>query len=199
MSDEQDLQVAAGLLAGKSEAWAALYEAYFDRVWRLAGRMIGPDASALADVVQETFMAAARSARTYDPRRGTLWLWLAGITRNNVATHFRALRRQGRLGQAGDLHAAVADHLAGRLRDGAPAPQKDCITAEEATVVRSTLAGLSDEYQSLLAERYLQDVPVEEIARRGDSTVEAVRSKLARARRAFRDALGHAGARNECQ
>jgi len=199
MSDEQDFQVAAGLRAGKSEAWAALYEAYFDRVWRLAGRMIGPDAGAVADVVQETFMAAARSARTYDPRRGKLWLWLAGITRNHVATHFRALRRQGRLGQAGDLHAAVADHLAERLRDGAPAPQKNCITAEEATLVRTTLVELPDEYQSLLSERYLQDVPVEEIARRGDTTVEATRSKLARARRAFRDAFGSAGARNEHQ
>ena len=84
MSDDPDRQIAAGLLAGKSEAWTALYESHFDRVWRLAGRMIGPDGAAVADVVQETFLAAARSARTFDPSRGPIWSWLAGIVRNQV-------------------------------------------------------------------------------------------------------------------
>jgi DNA-directed RNA polymerase specialized sigma24 family protein len=65
-------------------------------------------------------------------------------------------------------------------------PQGGCIQKEEAALVRNTLAGLPDDYQSLLASRYLEDVSVEEIAR----------LKLARARQAFREAY-LAGANHE--
>jgi DNA-directed RNA polymerase specialized sigma24 family protein len=42
-----------------------------------------------------------------------------------------------------------------------------------------------------LTARYLEGTPVEDIARDDDTTVTAVRSKLARARQAFRDALAN--------
>ena len=196
MSDERDLRIANGLRAGKSEAWTALYEACFDRVWRLAARMIGPDAAAVADVVQETFLAAAKSARGLDPARGELWTWLAGITRNHVMTYFRTRRRDGRIREGGDLQAAVAVQAADRRQHTEAGPPADCIVAEEAQRVRATLAELPEEYQALLAARYLEDLPVEQIAAQGRSTIVAIRSKLARARQAFRERF-EAGAANE--
>jgi RNA polymerase sigma-70 factor (ECF subfamily) len=63
------------------------------------------------------------------------------------------------------------------------------MAAELATLVRATLTGLSPEYESLLTDKYLDGVSVEEIASRGNSTSTAIRSKLARARRAFREAF----------
>jgi RNA polymerase sigma-70 factor, ECF subfamily len=184
-----DHQIAAGLQAGKSEAWSALYEAHFDRVWRLAARMIGPDAAAVADVVQETFLAAARSARTFDPARGGVWDWLAGIARNHVGTYFRSRRREGRVKEGGDLHAALAGRWDQRSRQDAAAPEAAQVSAEEAQQVRAALAGLPDEYRSVLAWRYCEEVPVEEIARQAACSIAAVRSRLARARRAFREAF----------
>lgn len=189
MIDDPDRQIAAGLQAGKSEAWSALYQACFDRVWRLAGRMIGPDASAVADVVQETFLSAARSVRTFDPNRGPLWLWLAGICRNQVGTHFRTRRRDDRVRHGGDLHAAVLGQWAQRLQQAEVPPPEAYVTAEEASLVRLALANLPSEYQLLLTSRYFEDVPVEEIARGARCSAVAVRSKLARARRAFREAF----------
>jgi RNA polymerase sigma-70 factor (ECF subfamily) len=189
MIDDPDRQIAAGLQVGKSEAWSALYQTHFDRVWRLAGRMIGPDASAVADVVQETFMSAARSVRTFDPSRGPLWLWLAGICRNQVAAHFRTRRRDDRVRDGGDLHSAMLGQWARRLQQAEAAPHEACLSAEEASLVRATLANLPSEYQLLLTSRYFEDVPVEEIACSARCSVVAVRSKLARARRAFREAF----------
>jgi RNA polymerase sigma-70 factor (ECF subfamily) len=184
-----DHQIAAGLQAGKGEAWSALYEGHFDRVWRLAARMIGPDTAAVADVVQETFLAAARSARTFDPSRGGLWEWLSGIARNHVGTYFRLRRREGRVKEGGDLHAALAGQWAARVRSDAAAPEAAQVSAEEAQLVRAALAGLSDEYRAVLAARYCEEVSVEEIARLSACTETAVRSRLARARRAFREAF----------
>ena len=58
-------------------------------------RQMGTGAADVADVVQETFLAAARCARQYDPARGLLWMWLCGIARRHVALHYRRQQRDG--------------------------------------------------------------------------------------------------------
>ena len=62
----------AGLQSGSPEAWGALYESYSVRVWRYVARLLGSNHDAVADAVQETFLAAARSASTFDPDRGSI-------------------------------------------------------------------------------------------------------------------------------
>ena len=57
-----------------------------------------------------------------------------------------------------------------------------------AALVRVTLAELPAEYEALLTAKYLDGEPVDRIAVRERSTEVAVRSKLARARQAFREA-----------
>ena len=52
-------------------AWHQLYDAYAEAVWRCVARRVGPHAAEVADIVQETFLAAARSARTFDPAQGS--------------------------------------------------------------------------------------------------------------------------------
>ena len=93
MDEQQERELARGLRQGEVMAWRALYDAFAERVWRTVARLMGPGSADVADVVQETFLAAARSARTYDPDRGTLWLWLWGIARRHVAVHYRKENR----------------------------------------------------------------------------------------------------------
>jgi len=72
-------QIAHGLRDGQRDAWRAMYDAYARQVWCVVARQMGSDAADVADVVQETFLAAARSVRQYDPARGSLWMWLYGF------------------------------------------------------------------------------------------------------------------------
>jgi len=188
-----DGQIVDGLRAGSSDAWAALYEAYYDRVRQLARRMIGPDRAAVADVVQDTFLSAAGSAGTYDPSRGPLWLWLAGVVRNRVGLYFRSRHRHDRDRQGGDAQAADTEPWADRLGRDCDRPEAEAISAESVDLVRATLAGLPDEYQAMLIARYLEDTPVDDLARHGGISVEAMRSRLARARQAFREGWGQPG------
>src|SRR5262249_40812319 len=98
MLDEQQEQlIAQGLREGTADAWQALYDAYAERVWRGVARLLGRQSSDVGDVVQETMMAAARSAGTFNPARGSLWPWLWGIARNHVALHLRKQERRNRL------------------------------------------------------------------------------------------------------
>ena len=189
MATQPDCEIARGLQEGKTDAWSALYEAYFERVWWSVARRVGPEAQDVADIVQETFLAAARSARSYDPAKGSLWLWLGGIARNHVGTYRRNRQRRGRINQGGDLLAPVAEHLARCLEQCDVTPLQAVASAERATLVRAALDKLPGDYQSLLMARYCDGNSVERIADEWNSTPTAIRSKLARARRAFRRAF----------
>ena len=68
-------------------------------------------------------------------------------------------------------------------------PHEALAAAELATLVRAALSELSADYQGLLTARYLDGIPVDELAAKDNTTATGVRSKLARARRAFREAF----------
>jgi RNA polymerase sigma-70 factor (ECF subfamily) len=189
MDEQTEREVARGLRAGEADAWRALYDAYAERVWRAIARLMGADSADVADVVQETFLAAARSAHAYDAARGSLWLWLWGIARRHVALHYRKEKRHDRL-RAAERWLASRNGPVLRCLEGSDAAPPDVLAAAElATLVRATLTELPDEYESVLTAKYLDGESVEHIARQERSTVTAVRSRLARARQAFRQLL----------
>jgi RNA polymerase sigma-70 factor (ECF subfamily) len=189
MDDQQERAVVQGLRQGDVDAWRALYEAYAAQVWRAVARLLGPDSADVADVVQETFLAAARSAADYDPERGSLWMWLWGIARNRVALHFRQQGRRERLQRAVDWLAGNGSVVRSLRGEENVLPEDALVAAELATLVRVTLAELPDDYGMILNAKYLDGLPVQEIARLTRSTASAVSSKLARARQAFREAF----------
>jgi len=195
-------EIARGLRRGDRDAWHALYDAYCRRVWLSVSRQMGPAATDVADVVQETFLAAARSARSYDPARGSLWMWLSGIARQHVAQHYRKQKRQDRLRAAAvdgvsDPAAARRLQLQQWLDDGRNAADDVAellAGTEVAAMVRATLTDLPADYEILLRAKYFDEATVDQIAAEQACSSTAVRSKLARARRAFREAFARASA-----
>ena len=191
MLDEPDQRaVIRGLRDGRREAWAALYDGYSADVWRYVARLVGESKDDVADVVQETFLAAARSARQFDPTRGTLWGWLAGIAHHHACLYWR------RIGQMARLRAlAEARTLEVRAwSNGSDAPDHVWMKRELADLVRGVLAELSAEYAMLLTAKYLDDRSLDDLSHQLGSSVEAAKSKLARARREFRakfEAMAH--------
>jgi len=177
LDDSQERRIAQGLRDGDMSAWHALYDAYAERVWRSVARLLGPHPDDVADVVQETMMLAARSARTYDSARGKLWPWLWTIAHRHVALHLRKKICRDRLARAVARLAATESPMS---------PVDAAATAELAVVVRDVLAELSADHALLLTARYLEGETVAQIAEREKSTEVAVRSMLARARQAFR-------------
>ena len=193
MDQHRERDVARGLRQGKSDAWRALYDAHAERVWRLVARLMEPGATDVADVVQETFLAAARSARSYDPGRGALGVWLSGIARNHVALHYRKQRRQQRIRELARQETDAREQVVRWLDSRELEPPDALAAAELATLVRATLSELSVDYEGLLVAKYVDGASIEQIATAEDASAEAIRSKLARARRAFRRAFSQTG------
>src|SRR5262249_34806158 len=175
--------VIRGLQTGNRESWAKLYDNYSLDVWRYAARCLGTDVAAVADVVQETFLEAARAARRFNPQRGTLWQWLSGIAHHKVSAYWRQASRVDRLQKLAEMQAIDVSRWLG---DGQQAAQAS-LQRESADLVRGTLAELTAEYAALLTAKYLDEQSLSEMAAQWNSTVEATKSKLARARSEFRN------------
>ena len=150
-------QIAVGLKAGDRDAWQALYNAYADAIWQNTSRRM-TDTSAVGDIVQETFLAAARSARTYDKRRGSLWVWLWTIARRQIALYYRKQKTTTSLDRA----LQWWDSLDGQkidIIDQMAAPSAMLETKELAELVRRCLAKLPAEAETLLLAKYVDQIP----------------------------------------
>ena len=162
------------------EEFAALYDRHAAPIHRFAGRRLGDQMA--DDVVAETFLAAFRRRKRYDLRRVDARPWLYGIAANVIGKHRRAevrmLRAFARTG-ADPVAAGHADLVDSRVC--AAAVQRDLAAA---------LAGLSAGDRDVLLLIAWADLSYQETAAALSIPVGTVRSRLNRARRKVREALG---------
>lgn len=139
---------------------------------------VGGDEQVAADIVQDTFVEAVKGAGTY---RGdaAVSTWLCAIASRRLARHYEAERRQAE---------------ARRGLQVVPAPERELTDeiVQRDEVVRA-LGRLSPDHRQVLVLRYLDGLPVGDVAERlGRSRVQ-VQSLLQRARNALRVELEEAG------
>jgi RNA polymerase sigma factor (sigma-70 family) len=133
----------------RRDAWATLCDLYRVRVWRYVARIIGADADAVADAVQETFLAAARNYGQFDPQRGSTWAWLTGIAHRQAALHWRRIGRD-RIHQAGPSIEKASTEEAS-TDDSTTSPLE---LAETVNIVRRVLAELPPDSAAVLMGKY---------------------------------------------
>ena len=189
MDKNTEREIAKGLRQGSRQAWLQLYEAHAERVWRNVARLIGCDSAIVADLVQETFLAAASSARNFRPDRGSLWAWLWTIARRQVALYYRKQKPSALLRHAQSRWASLDGETSDWMDAKADMPPDVLQSKELAALVRRALSELPAEYQVLLLAKYVDNQSSAHIAEEMACSEVAVRSKLARARKAFRKAL----------
>jgi RNA polymerase sigma factor (sigma-70 family) len=162
------------------EAFAGLYDRHAVPIHRYVTRRLGDTVA--DDVVGETFLAAFRQRRRYDLRRPDARPWLYGIAANLIGKHRRAeVRLLSALARTGT--DPVAESYADRVdhRVSAAAANRDLAAA------LAVLAAGDREVLLLIA---WADLTYDEIALALGIPVGTVRSRLHRARKIVREALG---------
>jgi RNA polymerase sigma-70 factor (ECF subfamily) len=155
----------AGLLATYDAALPHVYGYLLSRCGR----------TALAeDLTAETFLAAVDAVRREHPPPVTT-AWLVGVARHKLADHWRGQAREQR-----GLRA-VAD-------EGGESADDPWDITLDALQARDTLEQLGPHHRAALTLRYLDDLPVADVAHVLDRTVHATEALLVRARAAFRRA-----------
>ncbi|MEJ2862019.1 RNA polymerase sigma factor [Actinomycetospora flava] len=99
------------LRRGDPDALREAYDRHGGWVLAVARRSLGSPQDA-EDVTQQVFADAWRGRAGFDPGRGVLGAWLAGILRRRVADHLAARAREGRVGGRADLAdtSDLSDH-----------------------------------------------------------------------------------------
>ena len=166
------------------EAFAVLFDRHADSVHRYAARRLGAEAA--EDVMAETFTTAFQQRFRYRTESTDARPWLFGIATNLIGRHRRAearrLKALGRLpspAPGGAPGEAVADRVAERV--SAQALRRELAGA---------LARLPARHRDVLLLVAWADLGYEEVAAALGVPVGTVRSRLHRARRKVREALG---------
>lgn len=162
------------------EQFGLLYDRYAAALHRYAGRRVGDEVA--DDLVAATFLAAFRARRRFDLERESARPWLFGILTKEIArrnrderARFRALERA--------WSEPPADGLAEEVAAG--------VSAQAArAALAAALADLSLAERGVLLLIAWADLSYEEVAQALGIPVGTVRSRLNRARRKVREALG---------
>jgi RNA polymerase sigma-70 factor (ECF subfamily) len=149
----------------------ALYDRALPHVYGyLAARV--RDRVLAEDLTAETFLAAVRAVKENKVAELTI-PWLVTVARNKLVDHWRRAAREQRVLQAAeDPNAMVVDD--------------DIDERFDRQRTREVLATLGPHHRAALTLRYLDGLPVGEVAQHLDRTVHATEALLVRARRAFR-------------
>jgi RNA polymerase sigma-70 factor, ECF subfamily len=126
------------------------------------------------DVTADVFTAAVEAVRR-DSVADLTTAWLIGIARHKLVDHWRRTEREQRR-----LHAVADDPTAASPRLDPWDVELDVLAA------RDVLAQLGAHHRSALVLRYLDGLPVPDVAEVLGRTVPATEALLVRARRAFR-------------
>jgi len=166
---------------GDQRAFAALVERHADAIHAYVFRMTGSRADA-EDFTQETFLRLWRKAGSYQPGRVKVSTWLHTIAHNLTVDALRRPRAvAGSLAEDDD----TAAHGTGPFEVHAAREMLDR--------VERALSGLPAQQRAALLLCRVQGFSNAEVAEILGSSVRAVESLLARARRALRQALGNEG------
>jgi RNA polymerase sigma-70 factor (ECF subfamily) len=162
------------------EQFAVLYDRYAAILHRYAGRRVGDEIA--DDLVAATFLAAFRARQRYDMARASARPWLFGILTKEIARRHRTEKARFRA-----LERAWSDRPADGLADQVAAD----VSAQAARgPLAAALARLSPAERGVLLLIAWGDLSYDEAAQALGIPVGTVRSRLNRARRKVREALG---------
>jgi RNA polymerase sigma-70 factor (ECF subfamily) len=188
-----DDELAARAGRGDESAFAELVGRHKDRVASFLHGLLR-DRDAALDLAQETFLRLYRHLPRYRPE-GKLRTFLFTIAANAARDALKARRRAGIV-----YLSEYREVLEGGGRPRVGEPPRPSATLEREDLrreVRASLGLLPAVYREALLLRETEELPYEEIARVAECTVGTAKSRVSRAREAFRAAFERLRRRSE--
>lgn len=138
--------------SGDSEAFAQLYDAYVERVYRYILFRVSDD-TMTEDLVSQVFLKAWQNLERYKMGGSPFIAWLFAIARNLVIDHYRSKKETLPLEDAKDLPSDM---------DG---PDEEAQAQFDFQAVRDALQFLTPDQQQALVLKYIAELPNKTIAK----------------------------------
>ena len=173
----------ARLRRGDAGALEPLYRRESGAVYRYA-LALGGNAAWAADAMQDAFVALAAKPEAFDPLRGSLGAYLAGMARHALLGRWREARRTVDV----DVDERAADQEQEAL-GAAESPEALLVRAQEQAEVWQAIQALAWPFREALVLVDLQERPYAEAARIAGIEINTLRTRLHRARHKLAIAL----------
>ena len=159
---------------GDAEAFDTLFDQYRVLVYNFARVMLG-NADEAEEVLQESFLAVARTARKHYTPRGRFRAWLMRIVRNQCLNRIEAHRlRRIALTESGlDIAEVPSDALQ---------PGEKVEADEQKAIIRASIANLPDRQREAITLYAFEQMSYREIAEIIGMPINTVKTLIHRAR-----------------
>ena len=156
--------------------FAAIYETYFDFVWRTI-RQLGVTGASVDDAVQDVFVVVHRRLGDFEAR-SSMRTWLFGIA-----------LRVGRNYRRGATRRGIAEPLSPELTDTTPSPHQNAEAAEALALLARLLDAMDERKREVFFLAEVEQLTAPEIAETLAIPLNTVYSRLRVARQTFEQAL----------
>ena len=184
MNETDDRAAVQEVLAGDTSAFERLVRAYQTRVVRYCLLLMRNPVDA-EEAAQDVFVKAFRSLEQYKGDASFL-TWIGRIAHNHCMD---VLRRRTR--QKTDSLDALLEAQPTRAEEQFAEPAPNEGGSEAAERVPALLAALKADHREILLLREVQELSYEDISNSLGITLDAVKSRLRRARAEFIEKAGH--------
>jgi RNA polymerase sigma-70 factor (ECF subfamily) len=181
---EDDKRLVAGVLLKDRKVTAEFVDRYADCLYGYILRRVGPQTEAIDDLVQEVFLAAWQSLKSFRAETA-LKYWLLGIARHKVEQYYR--KRMCEIPLPDEIEEQPPPLVSIPRYD----EQMDLASIQEKA--HRILAGMPENYRLVLLWRYLESRSAREMAELTGRSEKAIERLLSRARAKFRDEWDHGG------
>jgi len=171
MALEDERRLVDRAQSGDGEAFAQLYEAYLDRVYRFIFFRV-TDAQIAEDLTSEVFLKAWENLGRYHPH-GPFLAWLYAIARNTVIDSYRTKKPTVSLEEAAPI-AAQDDKLDDQMQ-----------FQFEMQAVQAAMQHLTQEQQEVITLKFIAEYDTTQIAEPMGKSEGAIRALQMRALQAL--------------
>jgi len=174
-----DAQLVKDLRRRDPSAVTELYNAHADRIYALVFNQVDRNHEVAQDIVQETFVAALKSAANFRGQ-SKVYTWLCSIANKKVSDFYRRQKRQAKYQTIKTLEldqSGNGDALASTLSE------------EKHEATRQVLFSLPLHYRQVLILKYVEEMPVLEISQIMGRSPKSIEGLLTRARNELRAKL----------
>ena len=165
--EQPDPVLFAALCDGNLEALDAIYNRYSAQVYRLALRILQSEEEA-ADLTHDVFLRLWRTL-SYDPKRGTLLVYLSVMTRSQALNRIRSAKNQRKLAER--WGRGTEPLLDGTLT------LESVASRETSSQVRFALSQISPDQRQVLEMAYYDGLSQSEITKRLNIPLGTVKSR----------------------
>ena len=173
---DREAELVAAAQKGDRGAFAMLYEANADRVYRYLLSRMGQQADA-EDVTAEVFIRAMNALHTYKPQGVPFVGWLLRIAHNQAVNYFKKQTRRRELPLLDSFNAPDD-------------PAERAIVSIETNEIRHAMGDLTDLQREVITLRFGAQLSIAETAKAMDRTEQATKFLQHSALKALRRIMG---------